>query len=267
MCELLGVSTDTPIRIGLSMARLAAHGDPARHLGDGWGVALHDGADAFVVRLPEPAIQSPWVHAVETLYQPISLAIAHIRRATRGKVTLRNTQPFCRELGGRLHVFAHNGDLPGLLDHARIPGARFQPIGDTDSEMAFCGLMERLADLWSSGLPSLIARHQVIADYASTLRVLGPANFLYTDGDALFAHADRRTQADGSIAAPGLVLLNHAGNDDGTFPSHPIMNQRAAAAAGPAVTFASVPLSDEPWEALPQGALIAVQRGRILVRG
>lgn len=267
MCELLGISTRIPARVALSMSALAAHGDPARHLGDGWGVALHDGADAFVVRLPEPAIQSPWVHAVETHYQPTSLTIAHIRRATQGKVTLRNTQPFYRELGGRLHVFAHNGNLPALLDYSRIPGARFQPIGDTDSEIAFCGLLDRLTDLWSSGLPDLNARHQVIADYAATLRVLGPANFLYTDGDALFAHADRRTQPDGLIAAPGLVMLTHAGNDDGAVQSRPIMNQTEAAAAGPSVTFASVPLSDEPWEALPQGTLIAVHRGRILVRG
>ncbi|WP_405055242.1 class II glutamine amidotransferase [Acidiphilium acidophilum] len=47
MCELLGISTRIPTRVALSMSALAAHGDPARHLGDGWGGALHDGADAF----------------------------------------------------------------------------------------------------------------------------------------------------------------------------------------------------------------------------
>ena len=37
---------------------------------------------------------------------------------------------------------------------------------------------------------------------------LGPANFIYADGDVLFAHAHRRMQADGTIAAPGLWRLN-----------------------------------------------------------
>ena len=42
------------------------------------------------------------------------LAISHIRHAARGSLSLANTQPFTRELAGRSHVFAHNGDLPGV---------------------------------------------------------------------------------------------------------------------------------------------------------
>jgi glutamine amidotransferase len=45
---------------------------------------------------------------------------------------LRNTQPFARELGGPVHLFAHNGMLPGVEGDKRFPIRRFLRIGDTD---------------------------------------------------------------------------------------------------------------------------------------
>jgi glutamine amidotransferase len=57
--------------------------------------------------------------------------IAHIRKATQGKITLENSHPFIRELWGRQWIFAHNGDL----HHFDPPlTGRFTPIGNTDSE-------------------------------------------------------------------------------------------------------------------------------------
>jgi predicted glutamine amidotransferase len=75
--------------------------------------------------------------------------IAHIRHATQGAVSLANTQPFVRELRGRVHVFAHNGAVGALPASARgnCGGGRFQPIGETDSEVAFCQFLGRLAEL------------------------------------------------------------------------------------------------------------------------
>ena len=48
--------------------------------------------------------------------------VAHIRKATQGRVALENTHPFVRELWGRYWVFAHNGDLKDF--HPRLHGAR-----------------------------------------------------------------------------------------------------------------------------------------------
>jgi len=55
--------------------------------------------------------------------------------------------------------------------------------------------------------PAIDARQQVVAAFAPELHELGPANFLYTDGDALFAHGHKRTQEDGSVRPPGLHVL------------------------------------------------------------
>jgi predicted glutamine amidotransferase len=77
--------------------------------------------------------------------------IAHIRKATQGAVALENCHPFVRELWGRYWVLAHNGDLKGF--QPRLHGA-FRPVGDTDSERAFCWLMQELAKA-HAGVPSV----------------------------------------------------------------------------------------------------------------
>ncbi len=115
--------------------------------------------------------------------------VAHIRLATQGKPALSNTQPFQRELGGRAHVFAHNGDMPGIQDKCRLHSNRFKPVGDTDSEFAFCCLLEQLGDLWDRATekePSVESRLEVVADFAARLRPRGPFNFVYSDSDALY---------------------------------------------------------------------------------
>jgi glutamine amidotransferase len=207
MCELFGMSARFPTTVRLSFDELARHGGGTGPHRDGWGVGfMHDG-DALVVREPNAAHDSRWVRFIQEQQPLTSIAVAHIRRATRGPRALRNTQPFTRELGGRVHLVAHNGMLADIESHARFRTRRFRPVGDTDSEQAFCALLERVAPLWEEGHPSLEARVREVGAFAAELRALGLANFLYTDGDVIFAHGDRRTQDSGDYRAPGLHVL------------------------------------------------------------
>jgi len=59
-----------------------------------------------------------------------------------------------------MHLFAHNGMLPGIETNALFPTHRFRRIGETDSEHAFCALLERLAPLWEGGLPPFAMRNR-----------------------------------------------------------------------------------------------------------
>lgn len=56
--------------------------------------------------------------------------IAHIRKATQGRILLENCHPFMRELWGRHWIFAHNGDLKG---HAPELTCVYQPVGTTET--------------------------------------------------------------------------------------------------------------------------------------
>jgi glutamine amidotransferase len=182
-----------------------------------------------------------------------------------GGISLANTQPFTRELGGRVHVFAHNGRLEGIV--AKYAGAkqRFQPVGETDSEIAFCMLADRLAPLWSTPTtPVLDYRLEIITQFAQELRELGPANFLYSDGDALFAHGHRRIQASGTIEPPGLWMLHRecAVDNDGL---HGFGVTVEASGQAQAITlFASVPLTDEGWRPLAEGAIAVIKDGQVV---
>jgi glutamine amidotransferase len=264
MCELFAMSSRLPTTIGLSMGRLASRGSPGGHLADGWGVACYDGRDARVLREPEPAADSPWLRFIEGRRLRGHIALAHIRHATQGGVALANTQPFARELGGRMHIFAHNGMLPGIEQILGADCRRFRPVGATDSEVAFCALLERLAPLWAEGAPSIGARIATVTAFAATLRPIGPANFIYADGELLFAHGHRRTQADGRIAPPGLTMLRRScAVDRDTLPEAGVAVEPEA---GPQTLclFASVPLSDEPWRPLDEGEIVVVRDGDVV---
>ena len=178
---------------------------------------------------------------------------------------LSNTQPFARELGGRMHVFAHNGDLPDIERSKDLAFDRYRPVGTTDSEHAFCALLERLLQLWrpTAPPPPLEQRLSVISNFAADLRKLGHANFLYADGDALFAHGHRRIQpATGEIAPPGLFFLPCWCADT----DQPVHAQGVSIAPGfqEGLLIASVPLTDEKWRPFAEGEVVAVAAGKLL---
>lgn len=262
MCELLALSSSQPTRLTFSLQALAARGALDRSAHDGWGVAFYQGLDVALFREPAAAGGSALVRHLESQGPPTSLAISHIRRATQGDVLLANTQPFLRELGGHTHVFAHNGDLPGIFDSSAWALDRHRPVGQTDSEHAFCALLSRLDALWQGGeVPTLEARRSVLTAFAADLRALGTANFLYADGDALFAHGHRRWQPTlGRSEPPGLWCLRRdcaavaADAED-------LGGVSVGGAAQSAVLLASVRLSDEAWRPLAEGELVVARSG------
>ena len=227
---------------------------------DGWGVAFLDGRDARIIREPGPAAASPWIGCIAQHGTPCDTVIAHIRHATQGAISLANTQPFAREMRGRMHVYVHNGmvgDLPTMAS-GNSQVARFQPIGETNSEIAFCRFLTHLAELPDETKVAYAA----FVEHARTLAKTGPANILYASAGQVWAYADRRHQADGTITPPGLWLLERtcAASSDNVY--------RASGLdiAGPAlqvILLASVPLTSEAWEPLSRGTALWVAGGEV----
>jgi len=268
MCELFGMSSSADVAIRYSLHEFAKHGGLLHRNKSGWGIAYHTGRDAILVKEPAPASNSPWVSFIESHPISTNCAIAHVRYASVGAVSYANTHPFTRELGGQRHVFAHNGGLQDIGQRQPLGENRFRPMGDTDSEHAFCLLLERLAPLWheADGEPPLEARLSVVADFAGDLRGLGPANFLYSDGETLFVHAHRRRwEQEGGVSEPrppGLSLLSIGGDELRTSGLHV-----AGGDDGAAVTVvASVPLTTHEWEPLAEGTVLALRGGREVMR-
>ncbi|HSO38066.1 MAG TPA: class II glutamine amidotransferase [Labilithrix sp.] len=264
MCELFAMSARLPTTVRLSFDELARHGGGTGPHRDGWGIGFWQDGDALIIREPDAAHESQWVEFLRERGPRTAIAIAHIRRATQGPRSLRNTQPFSRELGGRVHLFAHNGMLTGIEQDQRFRSRRFRRIGDTDSEQAFCALLERLAPLWEEEeRPSVEDRLREVRAFAADLRPLGPANFLYTDGEVVFAHGDRRRDALGVIRAPGLHVLSRSctASSEGA----PLVGVALAPEDDQQVALvASVPLSAERWQPLAEGEIVVLREGRVV---
>ncbi len=239
---------------------------------DGWGVAYYEGSDVTILREPQAANESKLVQFIEKNIPPTQLLISHIRKATKGELALKNTHPFSRELGGCMHVFAHNGHSKHIQKNMMLQSEHFLPIGDTDSEYAFCSLLEKLALPWGNKQgekPSLDERFKIVSKFAEQLIKLGPANFLYSDSDFLFVHADKRLQNDGFIKPPGLYLLTRECNAEihhGLRKHGLNMTGQDTELKQKITIIASVPLTDEEWHPIPQGEVLVFSKGkRILI--
>ena len=189
MCELLGMECNVPTDIVFSFTGLRQRGGKTGPHADGWGLAFYEGRAARIFLDPTPAAESPLAcflaqHPIKTL-----LAIGHIRRRTRGRISLENTHPFVRELWGRHWVFAHNGTLRRVRRRAL---GQFNPIGSTDSEHAFCYLLESLRAAFPTYPRSVSELWGAIAEVGAELGGDGTFNFLLGDGRYLYARCATR---------------------------------------------------------------------------
>jgi glutamine amidotransferase len=266
MCELFCLSSGQPTTVSFSLERLARHGALGQANVDGWGLAFYDDRDVRLYKEPEPAGESAWLTYILGRDLETAMAISHIRRASQGALTHANTQPFSRELAGRMHVFAHNGDLRGLPGLEPNALEVFTPVGQTDSELAFCLLLENLAPLWlRREPPSAEARLTVVRAFADDMRTRGEANFLYSDGELLFAHAHRRRPFDGVHNQPGLWRLDHAATAATASMADHGVNIATRADVRPITLVASVPLTDDAWTPLEEAEIAVLAAGRVAI--
>lgn len=184
MCELLGMECNVPTDIVFSFSGLALRGGARGPHADGWGLALYEGRSVRTFLEPAAAANSALAAFVRNNPIKTLLAIAHVRKRTRGPVSLANTHPFVRELWGRHFTFAHNGTLRNVKRHAL---GRFRPIGTTDSEHAFCALLHRIESAFPNGYPGHGPLAEVVAAAGRDIGADGTFNFLLGDGTQLFA--------------------------------------------------------------------------------
>jgi predicted glutamine amidotransferase len=258
MCELLGVCVEQPVRLRLRWEEFALHGSCQGGNPDGWGVAYFAHRDALLMREPKPAAASAMVKFLANHAPASRKIISHIRRATMGECILENTQPFIRYLAGRAHVFAHNGHVADV--EAPEGRAFLYPTGDTDSERLFLQLLCAVEELWQGGIPSLADRFSVIESFARSMRERGAINFLYCDGETLFAHGHRHTVPGESISSdPGLYVLER---DAGDSAGSGCFGLSCDDAEGCQAIIATVPLDDQNWTPLLHGELACFEFGR-----
>lgn len=184
MCQLLGMNCNTPTDIQFSFEGFHRRGGLTDHHADGWGIAFFEGNGVRLFLDDKPSAESQVARLVRDYPIKSCNVIAHIRKATQGAVNLANTHPFVREMWGQYWVFAHNGNLENL----RVPtGLYYRPVGDTDSELAFCHLLETLRQSFEDA-PEISRLYDLLALTVNSIRRRGVFNFILSNGEYLFVH-------------------------------------------------------------------------------
>lgn len=251
MCQLLGMNCNTPTDIVFSFSGFATR---SREHADGFGIAFYEGRGVrlFVDHLAASA--SPVAELIKRYPIKSTHAIAHIRKATQGVVALENCHPFMRELWGRQWVFAHNGNLVGF--EPRLHGA-FRPVGDTDSERAFCWLMQELAKSHAS-MPPVAELTHTLKELVPKVAQHGTFNFMLSQGDALWAHCSTNLH---------YLLRQHPFGTARLQDQDMALNFAELTGVDDRVAvIATEPLTlNEPWTAMVRGELLAFVGGAPVV--
>jgi glutamine amidotransferase len=249
MCQLLGLNANTPTDVMFSFTGFATRAEEHK---DGFGIAFFEGAGVRLMVDVQSARHSPVAQMVRNYPIKSDNIIAHIRKATQGVVTLANTHPFVRELWGRYWVFAHNGDLKGFAP--RLHGA-FRPVGQTDSELAFCWLMQELAKAHAS-VPPIKELTRTLRELAPVPAAHGTFNFMLSNGQALWAHCSTHLY---HLVRQHPFATASLHDDDVTvdFAQLTSPNDRVAIVVTEPLT------RDEPWQAFAPGELRVFEGGQL----
>jgi glutamine amidotransferase len=257
MCELLGMCFSKPVTPSISFTGFRQRGE--QHP-DGWGLAFYPDESVQVIKEPVKAGSSA-LSAFLKDYAGVSskIIIAHVRKASVGSNFHKNTHPFQREVDGKDYVMAHNGTLKDFKDGLAL--TYFHPVGETDSEQAFCYLMDRI-------LKNRI-REWKKADFEWLLGAIGKVNkygtfnCLFSNGQCLFAYRDKdgkrdlnfvkRTPPYGKIKLLDKDFEIDLGKDKDQQKQGYII--------------ATCPLTNEKWESFGTGELIVFRDGEIVFRG
>jgi glutamine amidotransferase len=256
MCELLGLCFDERVAADISIHEFASRGADNP---DGWGLAWYPDQSVAVVK--EAIAWQSSKHTVFLESYPAlrsKIYVGHVRHKTvGGPVTHADTHPFVRELNGREYCFAHNGTLTDLAQ--AFPLGRFLPVGKTDSEHAFCHLLDAIADE-AIDLRAPHHWHWLHAKLISMNRH-GKMNVLFSDGRSLFCYHDLNGHK-------GLTWRSMPGTNarPGRLEDRELKVEVDVSTAEYGVVVASCALNGDGWSPVRVGELLVIQDGRLRYR-
>ena len=247
------MNCNTPTDICFSFAGFRSRGGLTDQHRDGWGIAFFEGLGCRLFLDAQASVDSPVAELVRHYPIHSTNVIAHIRKATQGRVALENTHPFQRELWGRYWIFAHNGNLEGF---APPPAATFMPVGGTDSERAFCYMLERLRAEFTAGAPGAEDLFAALLPLTREIAAHGPFNYLLSNGDYLIAHCATQLSY---IVRQAPFAVAHLKDADISVDFSAVTRPEDRVAV-----VATLPLTDnEQWTAIAPGTLMLFADGAV----
>jgi glutamine amidotransferase len=254
VCRYYGIRANAPTRVGWHLVRApnSLLAQSKRDLSgfehaDGWGIAAYAGDGPEVARRACAAHDGHHFCASAERVEATTV-LAHVRRATVGRVGLPNTHPFVH---GRF-ALVHNGTVPYFaairprLLEAMTPEHRAAIRGGTDSEH----LLHLVLSIHAQTGGSLFASFEAaLSRVVALCREIGQEphlglNVLLTDGVRMVGSRWRRTlyyfEQDGRRDDDGAEAEDRSG--DGYR----------------ALIIASEPTNGDPWPEVPERSVVEV---------
>lgn len=254
MCQLFGINSKQPVAASFELSGFMRRGGDTDHHADGWGIAFIEPDNCAIYSDAQASINSPTAKRVTE--QPLQArnVIAHVRKATHGGISAQNCHPFTRRLWNRDWVFAHNGKLENYFPSLHGP---YFPKGETDSERAFCWLLQELRDHFGARQPEYAPLSHKIHALADRIAEHGIFNFLLSEGSDLFAYCSTDLAVLESRAEQGVVELVDADMQMDVASLKQRSEQMLLVATKPVTR-------NESWQALAQGEFHHYRHGQLL---
>ncbi len=256
MCQLLGMNCNVPTDICFSFEGFRARGGKTDEHVDGWGIAFFEGSGCRMFLDDQASSKSTIADLVRRYPIHSTHVIAHIRKASHGGVALENTHPFQRELWGRYWIFAHNGELQNFTP--TLGTGSYHPVGETDSERAFCQILEHLKTRFPGAqIPSAQELQAALSEISTEIATYGIFNFLLSNGELLFARCATDLHY---IVRKAPFAKAHLVDEDISIDFNDVTrpNDRVA-------VIATLPLTDnETWTRISPGKLLVFMDGEPL---
>lgn len=182
--DILAASFDAPsspsIRLKMSSQSGASHS-----LGWGFGWYPGNGRSAMVVKDPAARDMEIFTSTITDWANFRSKVFFCKARGASNGYTQAETQPFSRSFAGRDWLFMHNGDLDkgALTDLLGRQTQHLEPLGSTDSELAFCHLLFLMQE---SGARQIIdVDPMTLREWFQQFDALGSADMFLSDGQSI----------------------------------------------------------------------------------
>ncbi len=228
----------------------------------GWGVAWYPNDHQAAIVKKDPTAQGAEVQ-LETLADwsvfRSSVFFCKAKGSAKG-YTHHETQPFSRSFAGQDWLFMHNGDLDKRrLAELHTDKSRFlEPVGTTDSELAFCYLLGKVMETEARKLSDV--PYVTLHSWFQQLDALGSADMCISDGTSIVAYY-------GTHSKRQLYYTRHQPPGQGVlFNSATIRLEMA----DPRDTFrtafliSSSPFEQGSWLSMIPGQMLVVRRGSIV---
>ena len=191
MCQLLAMNSKNPADIGFSFKGFRLRGGLTDDHTDGFGIAYFEPTGLRHYCDDRAAMESPIAELVSNTQVKATNTIVHLRKSDDS--LLSNAHPFVREIWGESWVFSHNGkmSIQDALDDDPIhqgTSRYYCPVGDTDSEFAFCYLLNQLKERFEDK-PDDKTLFEFLTTQCRFLAHYGLFNCLLSNGDWLLGYA------------------------------------------------------------------------------